>query len=645
MSARPVGGTGTEWHPALWLRALTEAPPAPWPTGRSVRAAISVAGPLVVGALTDHLLIGMWISMGTLLLAAGERSVSYSARFRQIMVTAPLAAAAYLLGMLSTGPHVLVVVVMAGVAFVSGILSGYDGALSVGTMQAMLIAALALGLPVAAPYWPAAGYFLVGAVIYALMLGLEAMVDRRRPQREALVGLLRALGDLARAQARGSTDLATSRACAIGAIDAFHARAIRERGSAHGPMHEYDRAATIVRAADQLLARLIAHDADRSLSGAAADRPTVCADAAAHRRHPPSPGTEPGSLVRLAMLEAAIWDNSAALDPFPIVVRARLSLPGNALLASAGRLSLCTALAYSAFYLLPIPHGYWIPLTVALVMKPDLGSVFARAVLRSIGTVGGAVGAVVISGLIHDSIVSCFAIAVLAACLPWAMARSYLWQALFLTPLIMILIDVVVPADRVLDLGLDRIATTFIGGLIVIVAGYVIWPSTRHAQVTSSFGEALGAMTRYARDVAENLDTAAIGAERQKVYRLLSNTRVELQRTLSEPPPAGSEAWAWIPVISAAERVADTITSASASRTPPDTVPGADELAALADDLESIAQAGPVDERDERSPTLPAHGDSSPEASVRTLADELANLRPMLSHSRAIAPEHPRRSR
>lgn len=61
-----------------------------------------------------------------------------------------------------------------------------------------------------------------------------------------------------------------------------------------------------------------------------------------------------------------------------------------------GRLSLCTALAYSALYLRPIPQGYWIPPTVALVMKPDLGSVFARAMLRSIGTVG-AVVAVVIS--------------------------------------------------------------------------------------------------------------------------------------------------------------------------------------------------------------------------------------------------------
>src|SRR5229473_8552008 len=43
--------------------------------------------------------------------------------------------------------------------------------------------------------------------------------------------------------------------------------------------------------------------------------------------------------------------------------------------------------------------AYWVPLTVAIVLKPDYGSVFARALQRGIGTVvgggrgGGAAGA------------------------------------------------------------------------------------------------------------------------------------------------------------------------------------------------------------------------------------------------------------
>lgn len=619
------------WRPSLWLRTLTAAGPAAWPAGRSVRAAVGVAGPMLVAALTGHLLVGMWVSMGTLLLTAGEKSVGYGTRFRQIATTTPLASAAYFLGALSHAAPVVTVAVMAVVALVSGLLSGYSGILSVATMQAMLIAAIAIGVPAAAPYWKAAGLFVVGALLYAALLLAEAATDRRRPQRHALVAVLERLADLARAQAAGATDLTAARAHAVAAIDAFDRLAITSRRAAAGPSREYSRAATVSRAADQLLARLLAHDAEPALSAAAADRLTEMSRAAAHRRRPTPSGIDDGTLVRVRMLESAIWDRTDLFDALPRPERARLSLPGPALLASAGRLSLCTALAYAAFYLLPVPHGYWIPLTVALVMKPDLGSVFGRAVLRSIGTVCGAAIAVALGLLPHDPMLASALLAVLAACLPWAMARSYLWQAMFLTPLIMILIDVVVPADTIPGISLARIESTFLGGAIVVVAGYLIWPSARHTGVGSAFGAALSSLARYAKDVAAGQSAAVTSADRQDAYRRLSDTRVHLQRSLSEPPPAGTEACAWIPVVDAAERVADRITSASASRTPPGASPDASALTALADELAAFDRCTAMaHDRPTRTPTPPAHGDRSTDPAVRELADEIAHLQSML---------------
>ncbi|ROZ88792.1 FUSC family protein [Gordonia sp. OPL2] len=571
----------------------------------------------------------MWISMGTLLLAAGERSVTYAARFRQIAVTTPLAAAAYFLGELSHAPHVVTIAVMAAVAFACGIVSGYSSTLSVGTMQAMLIAAIAIGVPAAAPYWEAAALFVAGALLYVFALAIEMVTDRRRPHRESQVAMLRSLAALSRARADDTADVTSLRARAISAIDAFDAMAIAARGSAHGPTPEYARAASVTRAADQLLARLLADDADRDLCARTADRLTDDADAVTHRRRLLPMEVSGNLLIRLRMLESAMWENDTGIEILPTAERARLSRPGPALIASAARLALCTGLAYTAFFTLTLAHGYWIALTVALVMKPDLGSIFSRAVLRSAGTVAGAVIGVTVSAVLVEPQIAAIAIAVLAACLPWAMARSYLWQALFLTPLVMILIDLVVPHESVLDLGGARVATTFVGGLIVVVFGYLIWPSQRHIRIAEPFDATLSDVAHYARDIVDEVGPRRIGIDRQSVYRQLSDTRVSLQRTLSEPPPAGAEAWAWVPVVAAAERITDRITGASAARTPVVT----EDLLAVADALDRLATGS--GSADDRTPVPPARAGNSADADIRQLADEIAHLRTLVARAQA----------
>src|SRR6202042_2391084 len=46
---------------------------------------------------------------------------------------------------------------------------------------------------------------------------------------------------------------------------------------------------------------------------------------------------------------------------------------------------------------LPVQRSYWVVLTVAIVLRPDFGSVFARALQRGIGTIVGAVlGAIIL---------------------------------------------------------------------------------------------------------------------------------------------------------------------------------------------------------------------------------------------------------
>lgn len=635
----PADAAANGWRPAVWVRALVATAPARWPWARSVRAAVAVTTPLLIAALAGDPGVGLWVAMGALLAASGERPGAYPVRLRKLAASAPLAAAAFLLGALSAFPPVVIVVVMAALAFASAIVSGISATLSAATMQAMLIAALAIGLPQVAPYWPAALLFLSGAALYAVLLAIEMLFARRRPEREALVGVLRALEALARHRAARSPADPADRARVLRALDAYGAVALADRGAAQGPTRDFGRAGGVARAADQLLARLLAHDAVPQLCAQTADRLAVVAVAVAQRRRPPE--RHAPTLTRLRLLEAAIF-GPVSLDVGEARPAHRGFAVGRALYASALRLALCTALGYTAMFVVPIERGYWIPLTIALVMKPDLGSVFARAVLRSVGTVGGAAFAALVGGVTGAPLGAVAVIAVLVLTLPWAIARSYALQALVLTPIIMIMLGMVDPAHEPGALTGPRILTTVLGGAIVIVAGYLPWPSARHVHVADRFDGALRTLAEYADAVASRADASHVATARHAAYARLSDTATALQRLLSEPPPAGTEAFAWLPVVSAAERVADRLTDASASRPEQDVTGAGAALRVLADELAAIAVSSP--EATERALPSNAASDAADDV-IQELADEIAHLRPMLMRERSRGERRHRKER
>lgn len=670
------------WHPSLWLRNLAAVTPGSWPLGRVIRAAVTVGGPILIGSLIGQVVSGMWLTLATMLLSAAETNHSYAERFRQIAIVAPVAAAAFLLGFLSGAPHWVVILVMAALAYAFGIVSGYSHMLSVATMQALLIAALAIGFHQAEPYWPAALLFLAGAALYALCLGIEAAIARRRPARQALQHLLTALADFAQHRVDGNLDIAADRRRVLVALDAYDQIALARRAQSQSHSATFQRAGTTSRAADQLFARLFAADNQSEPVQFAADRLRQLARAVgAGQTLSPLPN-EP-ALPQLRMLEAAIADGQPSAE-MPVGVRAasRWKKPiGRGLRLTALRLAVVTAVAYAVCLYSPIPHGYWVPLTAALVMKPDMGSVFARAVTRSVGTIVGAVAVLLIGLVTSDKVVLSIAIMVFAALLPWATARGYAVKAMVMTPTIMLMIDVVAPDQVLDDLTGARILATVAASVVVIIFGYFIWPSARHPDISDSFATALTALAQYARcaEVAVGAQAAASGqnmaggqnvagaksmagaqdtagapttsepgdatrvqawqqlaAARRQAYQQLSNTHVAAQRLLAEPPPAGPEACAWLPVIATAERIADCVTdltnrvhtpSLALKTAPADTA----VLGELAGEVAALSQARAGRGHRERRPETITVADASADPLLHELADEIAALGGMLA--------------
>jgi uncharacterized membrane protein YccC len=618
--------------PATWLRALARTAPPRWDWGRAIRVSASLAVPMGLGLAFDQFSLSLFVALGALTTAMADGEGSYRSRLWQVAVSSLIGALGFFAGYLSVLPYPLVIVVMAALAFVAGIVNSYGAAWSIGSMLALIYAAIAIGLPGIGPFWQPAALSLLGVAFFMLMLAAEALLDRRRPERAMVTGLLAGLADLARARAGSAAatgaEVEAARRAVTDRSRALYAEVIATRRG--GRTHETLALADVLDAADGLFAALMAEADPARLTSAAGWLDTL-ADAIAARGTAPAPpvfasgpsDTLTDALAALAAATGAPADRPGARPARPHLRMpwAELSLPhltvGRTVLRQAAALSLCTGIAYATRYVLHVDHWYWVPLTVGIVMKPEIGSIFVRAVLRCAGT---SLGVIVGVALLHvlppgrDMIV---ALALIGAFLPLAKSLSYGVQMLAVTPVVLILLDLIAPVPGGIGYGEERFLATLVGGGIVLVFGYFIWPRRHGRELAQQFGAALGATADYlAAACGDGGNRAAVLAAERAAYASLSDLRAALGRSMAEPPPAGREAAAWFPLVAAAERMCDRITAASK---PGAARPPAAEVAAVAARLRSLGtQAGGASS---------AAGTAPPaDPLLRALADEADRL-------------------
>ena len=275
----------------------------------------------------------------------------------------------------------------------------------------------------------------------------------------------------------------------------------------------------------------------------------------------------------------------------------------------------CMGVAGLVSEVLPLQRSYWVPLTVAIVLKPDYGSVFARALQRGIGTVVGAVAGAVLLVLVHGTWLL-IPFGVLAALLPFGRSRNYGLLSMFLTPLVVVLIDLLGPAGW--RLAEDRLIDTLIGCAIVLLIGFAPWPMTWYSHLPRQYAQTALDMCRYMEEVlgsgpgsgAGLSGAAAAGTStrarlRRPTYRALADLRAEFQRTMSEPPSISRRAAAWWPAVIGLEQVMDAITAAglAASRGGSD-IP-ADGVQRLCDALRAVSEAALTGTELAAVPSLP----------------------------------------
>lgn len=265
-----------------------------------------------------------------------------------------------------------------------------------------------------------------------------------------------------------------------------------------------------------------------------------------------------------------------------VVEEARLTFSA----VSSLRLMLCVGVAAVLTEVYPLGRSYWVVLTVVVVVKPGLGSIFARAGQYAAGALLGAVvGALIIAAGPPEAVLL-VPVVTLAALLPFGMSRNYALLVLFLTPLVILLID-----------GLDhsgwaiaesRLIDILLGCAIVLGIGYAPWPWTWHANLPRAFAKAVDSVADYLGSTLPTSTEASTADAQVRAHRRLDALRTEFRRAMAEPEPGRHRVLAWEPAADALERVLNAVT---AIRTCAGEPPPAGEVAVLNDQLRHIAAA------------------------------------------------------
>jgi uncharacterized membrane protein YccC len=600
-----------------WLVAAVRPKRAPVPWADMIRAAFAICVPLSAGIVVHQRVTGLLMAMGGLLGIVVDNGGPFVARIKRVGSAAVFGGAVGLaIGSLIHGHGWIAVLALVVVAGVSALLSAINDVGSVTGLQLLIYSSFGLGpLGALRPWWHTALGFVLGTA-WALLLTVPGwlLAPRAAEQRSVAAvyhGLARQL------HATGSPGYGEGRRAVTGALNTAYDAVLTARSTAGG---RNKRMQWLVILLNQ--SNLIAEAATALNREGTRPPPAVAtaldqvADVIEDGGKPPvipaPPGTSPGTvtlrdaLAGLPRVLSGDWTPPTASARSRRPWRDRLAEYGDRMTSRltrrfAIRLMTCIGVAGVLSEVLPLQRSYWLVLTVAIVLKPDFGSVFARAVQRGLGTVVGAVLGAVIIIVVPYGPWLLLPFAALAAMLPYGRSRNFGLMAVFLTPLVVVLIDLLSPGGW--RLAEARLLDTLLACAVVLLVGYAPWPTSWHAQLPGQLADTIRDVCRYAEVAlaapgdgsgqpaaggggggggggsgsgsgggsggaggsgASRSAGARLPARsrlRRRAYRSVSDLRAEFDRTMSEPRAVSRGASAWWPALAGLDEVVETVTA------------------------------------------------------------------------------------
>lgn len=573
--ARSIGASLRQFYTEATRLDLSQSDPVV-----AARNAVGLLAPLVLAAALGSPAIGVQAAIGALQTAFADRPGPYRLRLVRMLVTA--LAAGVTAGLAAgLGTHLpAFAVLLAGCAFAAGLLlSAGPSAAQVGV--AATACALVLGHLPQSPLAALHTGLLVfaGGALQAVLAIAAWPLGRHGPERRALAALYRQLAGLAHRPIDAATSpplgdaIADARAVLSGAghdhgpsVEAYrvlldeavrarrdilvlsaYADRLRQDGEAEAAAAvraELDTAGSVLDSiaaalqaggAIQPEARLLADTGRARLAGslteqAAASRVASLAGQLRAMVDTARTGAGEGRLDEDA-------DRSGVRirlrDPVQ-VVRANLHLRSPAL-RHATRLAVLVPLTDLLSRAAGVERGYWVSLTILVVLRPDFGSTFQRSFLRVVGTLVGLLltslavhyllgdwqpGTIVLVGLLFFGV-------------RLAGQPNFALSSVFLAGLVVLLLSLAGFSAH--STVVDRSVDTVIGGAIALVAA-LAWPSWERGQLRARLADLLQAYHDYLQAILDPRSAPERrSAVRSRARLARSSAEASLDRARAEP--------------------------------------------------------------------------------------------------------------
>jgi uncharacterized membrane protein YccC len=548
-----------------------------------VRNTAAVILPLAIGIASGHPGIGLGIGAGALDTMFSDQPGPYRQRMTRLLLASLAAGLASLIGFLIGDQLIPIMIATAVFGFCGGLLVIFGADMTRVGMTSMILLVVTAATPrPLGEALGAAGLIFAGGLLLTLFSVAAWPLQRYRPERHALATVYRGLAALARQQDHDDADvpaltdaMTTLQHTLLGrhhargrAMEAFGvllelAERIRLELTAMAELRANptihtlfrgDAARVLTAVADALEAGDSPQQAEHALQTLQASENALLgnggnADGLATHIHALS-----GQLA--AAVRNANWAGSrgelraaAAETPLPAALRsssARATLRANITPNSvAFRHAVRSAITLTATLFvarqLQLPHGYWLPMTAAIVLRPDFAATFNFGLLRVVGTV---LGLVLTTFLLHITPHDAWAHLALMAVL--CMAFRYLATAHYgiavaaLTGTVVILLSYegVNSGDAVMD----RVINTALGSGMALIA-YVLWPTWERGRARAALSDMLDAYGDYLHALARPERRDGRREARTAARTARSNAQASLDRMAAEPatPPALQE--------------------------------------------------------------------------------------------------------
>ncbi len=281
-------------------------------------------------------------------------------------------------------------------------------------------------------------------------------------------------------------------------------------------------------------------------------------------------------------------------------LRANLTFDSTAF-RHALRLAACVTAAETIAHVAHLERGYWLPMTAALVLKPDFGETYTRGIMRVVGTLLGIAIAFGLHGLGIASNEGRIAIIFLAVFLARSFGRPN--YAVLTTSITIYVVELFAISGESIDQTIvERTLNTLLGGGLAL-AFYAAWPTWERGRLRVVLADLVAAYRAYWNAVIARLDRArggaGVGEDDAALHdaRLASrvartNAQASLERARAEPGKSIAELDLYAGILAAAHRfVLSTLRLETAAETRVPLPAATGEYATLVDrTLDAIEQ-------------------------------------------------------